>query len=437
MDKRIRYSLIIAGFIFFLIAAPLIVFFARGIKFDFEEKKFVPTGIFAVKSDPDGADILLDGKLVMTGSGEIRFLKPKDYLVAIKKPGYYPWEKTVSVEAGKVAWANPGLNKVYLLLMDKNREELFGGIVDFEAWDSGLAALAKNEIIIADGPNFTSVKRIPLPKEASGLLSSPDFTRFLLTKEADGAQDASVLLFDRQTESVSEIKNLFVSRTKLPAFGFSGDGRLFAEENSSLYEINPQGGTKTLVASAVIAWTIHNQTLYYLTQNKTGVSRLLSLDLNAGAKQTLSTNLPAFTSATIIVNSQKRIFLAADNTLYAFASDGLVKLADGLENWEYKKAQDALVFLASGELRYLDAAGQNLLITRVSENLQSPVIMEQIGYAFFIKNNTLTALELDRMAPQNSYPVYEGKSLQKFFLSRDGKYALVLDAGELNKVIVR
>jgi hypothetical protein len=64
-----------------------------------------------IKSAPDGADISVDGKFVGSTPSTVR-LAPGDHKVSIEKPGFKPWERTLSVGPGATVTINPTLEQL-------------------------------------------------------------------------------------------------------------------------------------------------------------------------------------------------------------------------------------------------------------------------------------------------------------------------------------
>src|SRR5574340_748921 len=114
MTQSSRYILILAGFILFLVAAPVIIMYVRGFTYDFKNNKFVSTGILAVRSDPKSANVYLDGKLKRKNSADLKFLAPREYDLELQKDGYLTWSKRLQVRPGQVTWAGPVGSKIFL-----------------------------------------------------------------------------------------------------------------------------------------------------------------------------------------------------------------------------------------------------------------------------------------------------------------------------------
>jgi len=110
MSKRTRTILFVICVFFFLLAAPGLVLYSQGYRFDFEHKKLTQTGAFYCKVLPRGAEVYLDGKLkdttsFFTNALLIENLLPGSYEIEIKKDGYHPWQKTVQVSEKEVTEA--------------------------------------------------------------------------------------------------------------------------------------------------------------------------------------------------------------------------------------------------------------------------------------------------------------------------------------------
>lgn len=75
----------------------------------------VPTAItegsIAIKSEPDAAEITIDGKFVGTTPSTIQ-LKPGDHIVLIEKAGFKSWQRNISVTAGSSVTLSAALDKI-------------------------------------------------------------------------------------------------------------------------------------------------------------------------------------------------------------------------------------------------------------------------------------------------------------------------------------
>lgn len=108
-----KVTLAVAAALVFLLGGIIItIVLARGYRPDLNARTLLPTGILVATSDPDGAEVSIDGKLKTATNNTIN-LSPGRYLVKISKEGYYPWEKEVNIAKEEVvktnAWLFPTL----------------------------------------------------------------------------------------------------------------------------------------------------------------------------------------------------------------------------------------------------------------------------------------------------------------------------------------
>lgn len=102
--KRTTFA-VIFGITIILIGTIVAVLFARGYNFDISKKELFSTGILVATSDPDGAEVLIDGKLKTATNNTIN-LAPGTYKVTIQKDGFTPWEKSIELKKEEVIKTN-------------------------------------------------------------------------------------------------------------------------------------------------------------------------------------------------------------------------------------------------------------------------------------------------------------------------------------------
>ena len=108
---KIRVLLFLLTLLVVGTVATFIGFYARGYRFDFEEFRFAPNGILIVKSNPDGAQLFINGELETATNATVR-LSPGTYDVSVRKDGFMPWEKRLVVEKEVVTEAEAQLFRV-------------------------------------------------------------------------------------------------------------------------------------------------------------------------------------------------------------------------------------------------------------------------------------------------------------------------------------
>ena len=102
-EQKIRAVLFHLSVLIFIIGLPFILSFTLGYKFDSRTLKFTKAGIIALKTQPAGASMYLNGLILNEKTpATIGELLPGEYNVRIELADYYPWEEDVAVYAGQV-----------------------------------------------------------------------------------------------------------------------------------------------------------------------------------------------------------------------------------------------------------------------------------------------------------------------------------------------
>lgn len=93
---------------FFLVVLVMVIGYARGYRFDLEERSIKSTGIIAATSNPKAAKIYINGQLKGVTDTNLT-LPPDNYLVEIKKDGYTSWSKKINLKGELVINVDPVL----------------------------------------------------------------------------------------------------------------------------------------------------------------------------------------------------------------------------------------------------------------------------------------------------------------------------------------
>lgn len=87
----------LAVILIFLSVSFGLIAYARGVRFDFKNKKITSTGLLVATSNPDGAAVFIDDHLTTATNTTIN-LNPGDYKVKIAKEGFLPWQKNLKIQ---------------------------------------------------------------------------------------------------------------------------------------------------------------------------------------------------------------------------------------------------------------------------------------------------------------------------------------------------
>lgn len=106
MAYRTRIGILVGFIVLFLVAAPLVVLYTAGYRWNGKKMRPEKVGIIFLRSKPAGADIRLDGELRSeTTPARLRDLLPDTYEVKVSKDGYSSWSKRLSVQSALTTFA--------------------------------------------------------------------------------------------------------------------------------------------------------------------------------------------------------------------------------------------------------------------------------------------------------------------------------------------
>lgn len=237
--KKIFFQVIIL--FFFLIVLITVIGYARGYRFDLEERSIKSTGIISATSNPKAAKTYVDGKLKGVTDTNLT-LAPGNYLIEIKKDGYTSWSKKINLKGELVINVDPVLFPINPSLSPLTNL----GIVKAVATEDGnkIVIIATDAIYLFDAGKQTLPFFPPLNKIIS-LSLLPSTIDFVNTK---------VIFSPDQKQAIFE----FASSDDLSSEVLTKEGALAKSEASyllSLQEDNLNPLDVTLSKDALIeAW---------------------------------------------------------------------------------------------------------------------------------------------------------------------------------------
>ncbi len=172
-EQRIRAVLFYLSVCAFFAGIPFILSFALGYKFDRRTFKFTKTGLIVLKTQPSGANVYLDKRLLNQATPlTLSELLPGKYLLDLELEGHYPYQVEATVEAEKVT----RLEKIILFplrpdVKQLNKEPVSSFIAE-EAGDVIYYISYRDNVIYKsdlEGGHFQAVADflpiLPLPKK--------------------------------------------------------------------------------------------------------------------------------------------------------------------------------------------------------------------------------------------------------------------------------
>ena len=106
MTRTTRRLIFYCATVLFLAAGYVVVLYAQGYRYSFQESRFIRTGAVSIKTNTQ-AHILVDGVVkdttsFITNSASVGSLLPGQYTITVQKTGYSVWQKKITIQEGFV-----------------------------------------------------------------------------------------------------------------------------------------------------------------------------------------------------------------------------------------------------------------------------------------------------------------------------------------------
>jgi hypothetical protein len=417
MRLKTRFSLIATGLVIFLISTPIIVLYARGLKFDLETRKFVQTGAIVVRTQPTKALVFLDDKQRRGSTpSNLRFLETRDYNLRIEKDGFQSWSKRLNVRAPFVTWANHDREFVTLFLQNPKLEQTIPiTAVSVSKHRDQIAFLNNNQIGLinvnnADVDNFGTIMT---PIWLSDLIKLP------ITWENP------VQIFQK----IGANSRFGVEAAQIPAIqqaDTNGDYTAL-RLNNDLYVL--MDNKLTAIDPNVSAFTLDGNVIWYIQGNL-----LKRYNFGSQAKEIMNNTVPLSTNARVI-RTPNQIYALLDQGLFVLADD-FEKISDRVTQATYDAPSGRVLFANSNEVSIYNSSTKNSeLILRTTTTVENPTLNWLTGYVFYSSEGKIKAIELDGRDRRNVYDIAE--DLGNFTLSEDGKTLYTFSDSEIKQYTIR
>lgn len=446
MTLGVRRVIYLAFFAIFFIAAPLLLLYSAGYRYNLTQGEFTPTATFVVSTIPKSAKIELDGKdLELVTPQTIKGVPPGQHVLRLHQSGYRSWQKQFTARVGEAIFVSD------IHLWKEAAPKLIStGKVEFVAKrdDNRGAAFVmrtsedKESIVLFDATtNKTTVayerlakaaplKRIIWSTDYQKILAISDSERILLDITETPAKTLSLTFIPVSTDNLqwdTLSSSILYGHDQLAIYRFDiATGK--SSELLSTSDKNSEGNTLT-------DFSIDGQTVYQLFRR---------------SKQ------PSILTATNIVTNQTTILLTLP-TDRAYRFDALTTdiLAlrddtDRLTIWhhtgnsflsvvEHDNVRDVVISPASDELLYRTpfeiwtynvATGHQTLLTRLASALADTIWYSDASHIISATDATLKIGERDDRDVRNEWSLAEGVGMNSLFLDRRGE--ILLFGGKLN-----
>lgn len=364
MSPLARHLLFFAFVGGFLIAAPTVVLYTAGYRWNPGVARLVQTGLLSMESAPAGARVWVDGQLRQQATPTLlKNILPGLHTVELKKEGYLPWKKTLPAVSRETTFAHA------LLFADE---------VAVRRW-------------IADPQTST-------PNPTHGRIATAR------------AQGAWTEIWTLETDSGEErlVARLPARAKPLAGMEWSADGTALRTEDG------------TMLTGKEDAFTTEKDYVLTAAGDRVSVARLRPPD-----PPELVAVLPF--GSYVFRPAQNNLLLLEDRergriVLTATEGDRPVLLSATAKRWAWEPKGRRLLYSDGYDIHLFDpTSGSDLTLTRVSDPLTGLAWHPSGEAAVFSQNERISALEFTDQGGRTLTVLAEGKGLRDAWIDARGR----------------
>jgi len=328
MNKLEKYIIAFLGLLF-IIATPIIIYYAKGYKFDFASKKFIITGgLFLKSSQP--ANIFINGKFkqktsrlfneVINNKGFISGLLPGKYDIELQKENFNTWHKNLEITAGLVTEAKNIILIPKITTIEKINN--YNPNYNFYIKKKGIFLYINNE---------RQIESLNINDDKINKIQTNDNTIIIdkfITASNNGNQILAVGFKKSQriwilitiNDNKAVLQHLIVLNDITPenlqkaAFDQTNETNLFFGFQKNLFQLNIITGKLTKIIENLSGWAQNKNLIYYINNYD---SLLYQIDINDNIIKKISRNpLPSS------INSLYEISIAGENIIILELTEG-------------------------------------------------------------------------------------------------------------------
>lgn len=435
-NRKVRIIFFWSLVALFVVTAPIIIFYAQGYRFSFQQGIFIYTGSITIKSNPQKIDIFINGKPaskkktnLINNSYHIDGIKPGEYLLEISAPGYNNWTKKIAIHSG----VSTEFWNVLLVKNEYSRTKYpVAGIRDFFiSPDQKFIVYTQKEsneflvkiMDIGSGITkniFSSLEYQPveekIPAYRENIEWSPQTKKLIIPTEKDGRK--FYFIVDIESLETANLKDIVkAEEIKNVRWDVDRKNNFFYMSGTKLYRANITGSEIVLLAENVASYDISPSGIFYF-HIPDGI--VYKADSGDGATIAQITNSSPEKSEDfdyrIIAYDEERLVLFGKNGGFFVYNNGELdtyfkKLSSEINGVQFSDDGKKLIYwddyeIASYFLRDWDVQPQrqeneSKSITRFSQKITAVQWSNDYEHVIFAVGNEIKIIELDHRDHKN------------------------------------
>ena len=433
-SKRIFFWIL---FVLFWLVSAIIIGYTFGYRFSFQKGIFIYGGSITLKTTPQTVNVYLDGILTPSGmlniinkSYHINGVRPGEYFLEVKAPGYQTWSKKISVHSGistefwnivlaqdsytREDYESTGIEK-FFISPHKNLSAFSQQIGnDFLVKVFNPGTLEINQV-------FSSTDYVFTDDDKENIEWSPQAHRIIIPALKNGEKNYFIVTVDTKETldlaSLSEMGNL--SRVRWDP---KNKDALFFMSDDSLYRMDLNDiRSKKLIVEHLASYDLSPKYLFYF-QLPEGIVYKTNLDGSDNPQQiTTSTpdNMDDNSYQIIVYDEDRIIFLNKSHNLYIYNkgeedtyfnklsddAQGLQFSDDGKKLLFWTDKEISVYFVRKWEVQPTRTENELMPITRLLDPIQNVQWVRDYEHILFTNDNKIKMIEIDNRDHRNMMDV--------------------------------
>lgn len=424
MNIRLRRIYFIFMIAVFLIITPVLLFYASGWRYDTETKSLEKVGAITIETEPDGASVFLDEKLLNKKTPlDLNSLLPGQYRLTITKEGYFDWSKTIQVESTKLIRIPP----IHLLKLQPNIQPLLDNsftIIKQSPDKAKIATFRNNLIEIINLKSGEVLFNSIVNNKINDFLWSANSKKIIAQSETN-----SFLLIDLSSlKDITDLYELFNLKIVRAQWSRLENDVVYASTTEELYRLNVFQKTKTSLLNNNSIIYVTNDVFFNQSANKLKILNNLGEELN-------SINVNASSQIEFLPSLNNFIFFldTTSQTFYYYdlRNNTIQQLKDKVRNALTDDEQKMIFLFNDHEIWIWDWQNQQKeLIIRTSEKIVDVQWPKDGHYAFYSqRNNSLKIIE--KQSPQRNIYELSLNNVDRLLAGQDGELIYAIANGQI------
>jgi len=446
-----RKTLLIMAFSLFFVIAPILVLYAIGYRYDFENKSFRQIGMIILKSKPDNANISVNNKYKSETPFRIKNLLPNEYAIKVSKDGFNSWEKNLSVESKKVTWASnivlfyekPEINKLSDIALNKfsispNYKKIIASSDhnnDFGIWLIDIES-KQSEKIYPISEDVHQISPVTNNTKYSNFKWSPDSKKIILSIKDDELENSLILDVNQDTEPIY-INSSYDLKTRDIQWKNNEEVYLLDESgNIHQIELNLKYAPKRILENITnFKFSKGNDEIIYISKEKNEY-KLSSIKgetknhiLNLPKDEKFEIGIGKYNNISLLLKNKKELLLINLDT-----NEPKV-IGNNINTFRWSKNKNKILFFGNNELWFYALQkesekettafaydyNESNLLTRYSTEIKNAIWYPNKEYVTISLENNMKIIELDGRGERNCQEYKNNLLVKDHFMEFDKK----------------